>query len=137
MRKRRRGVEALAREEVAPRRARADLRERERRDHRRDDPELHLGEREDGVARRDRDVGRATSPAPPPSAYPCTRATTGAGHTSIASSIRRSAFASATFSSTDKPTRRTHPLDVGARAEHLPGAGEHDGARTSDVDEGL
>ena len=41
----------------------------------------------------------ATSPAPPPSACPCTRATTGAGQPSIASSIRRNAFASATFSS--------------------------------------
>jgi hypothetical protein len=29
----------------------------------------------------------ATTPEPPPSAYPCTRATTGAGHASIASSI--------------------------------------------------
>ena len=42
----RRGVEALARHEVASRGALADLAERERRDHRRDDPELHLGERE-------------------------------------------------------------------------------------------
>ena len=41
----------------------------------------------------------ATRPAPPPSACPCTRATTGAGQESIASSIARSAFASATFSS--------------------------------------
>jgi len=36
---------------------------------------------------------------PPPSAWPCTRATTGAGQASIASSMPRSAFASATFSS--------------------------------------
>ena len=46
----------------------------------------------------------ATRPAPPPSAWPCTRATTGAGHASIASNICRIAFASATFSSTDRPT---------------------------------
>ena len=36
------GVEALAGDEVASRRARADLGQRERRDHRRDDPELDL-----------------------------------------------------------------------------------------------
>ena len=41
----------------------------------------------------------ATRPAPPPSAWPWTAATTGAGQVSIASSIRRSAFASATFAS--------------------------------------
>ena len=41
----------------------------------------------------------ATRPQPPPSAWPCTRATTGAGQESIASSIFRSRRASATFSS--------------------------------------
>ena len=46
----------------------------------------------------------ATSPAPPPSAWPCTRATTGAGQLSIASNICRIAFASATFSSNESPT---------------------------------
>src|SRR5438874_6141182 len=46
----------------------------------------------------------ATRPAPPPSAWPCTRATTGAGQPSIASSIARSAFASATFSSYERST---------------------------------
>src|SRR6476661_2781089 len=46
----------------------------------------------------------ATSPAPPPRAWPCTRATTGAGQPSIASSIARSAFASATFSSYERST---------------------------------
>src|SRR6185503_16457954 len=40
------GVEALARDEVAPTRARPDLREGVGRDHGRDDPELHLGEGE-------------------------------------------------------------------------------------------
>src|SRR6266480_2938169 len=46
----------------------------------------------------------ATRPAPPPSAYPCTRATTGAGQPSIASTIARSALASATFSSYERST---------------------------------
>src|SRR5581483_10942305 len=46
-------VEALAGDEVAARRAGPDLRQRERRDHGRDDPELHLREREQRVATRD------------------------------------------------------------------------------------
>ena len=57
----------------------------------------------------------ATSPMPPPSACPWTAATTGAGQPSIASSMRRSAFASATLprsrdrrrrASTRRPRRR-------------------------------
>ena len=50
------GREALAGDEVAPRRARADLRERERRDHRRHDPELHLAEGELRAGVGDHDV---------------------------------------------------------------------------------
>ena len=46
----------------------------------------------------------AISPQPPPSAWPWTRATTGAGQRSIASSIRRSASASATLSSYERST---------------------------------
>ena len=46
----------------------------------------------------------ATSPQPPPSAWPCTRATTGAAQDSIASSIFRNAFASATLSSKERST---------------------------------
>ena len=58
----------------------------------------------------------ATSPAPPPSAWPWTRATTGAGHASIASNICRIALASATFSSTDKPTdARIHSTSAPAQ----------------------
>src|SRR5439155_12003004 len=49
-------VEPLAGHEVPARRARADLGKREGRDHRRDDPELDLGERELGIRRCDRDV---------------------------------------------------------------------------------
>ena len=58
----------------------------------------------------------ATRPAPPPSAWPWTRATTGAGHASIASNICRIALASATFSSTDKPTdARIHSTSAPAQ----------------------
>src|SRR5581483_10213509 len=60
----------------------------------------------------------ATSPAPPPSACPCTRATTGAGQASIASSIVLSAFASATFASYERSTEaRIH--STSAPAEKL------------------
>ena len=54
-------AEALAGHEVASRSA-ADLREDERRDHRRDDPEPHLGEAEDGVGPSDGDVGARDEP---------------------------------------------------------------------------
>ena len=49
-------IEPLARDEVAPRRALADLAEREGRDHGGDDPELDLGEREHGRRVREDDV---------------------------------------------------------------------------------
>ena len=66
---RRRRVEPLAGEEVAAGRRRADLRQHHRRDHRRDDPEPHLGEPEDRVLGGDRDVGAGdVRPEPPPSA---------------------------------------------------------------------
>src|SRR4029079_3348411 len=48
--------------------------------------------------------GAATSAAPAQRESPCTRVTTGAGQPSIASSIARSAFASATFSSYERST---------------------------------
>ena len=47
---------------------------------------------------------QATSPAPPPRAWPWTRATTGAGQRSIASSMPRRALASATFASKSSST---------------------------------
>ena len=54
-------AEALARDEVAPRRG-ADLRQDERRDDRGDDPEPHLREAEHRVRPRDRDVGARDEP---------------------------------------------------------------------------
>ena len=99
------GVEALARHEVAARGARADPCEREGRDDRRDDPELHLREREDGVrARRSRCPPQRRARPRRRGRGPWTRATTGAGQPSIASSMARSAFASATFSSYERST---------------------------------
>lgn len=51
-----RGIEPLARKEETPRRTFPDLRQHERRDHGRDDPELDLREPEGRILRRDRDV---------------------------------------------------------------------------------
>ena len=121
-------VEALAGDEVAPRRARADLRERERRDDRRDDPELHLRERERASGAATAMSAHATSPAPPPSAWPCTRATTGAGQPSIASSICRSALRVGDVLLVARARPSAHPLDVGAGGEARALAGEHDRA---------
>ncbi len=63
--KRGRSVEALAGQEVPPRRSRPDPREDERRDHRRHDPEPHLREPEDRVLARNRyvDAGRDAATA--------------------------------------------------------------------------
>ena len=48
----------------------------------------------------------ATSPAPPPNAFPCTRATTGFGHSAIARQSAAAAAASRRFSSSLKPAAR-------------------------------
>ena len=79
----------------------------------------------------------ATSPAPPPRACPCTRVTTGAGQPSIASSIARSAFASATFSSYERSTEERIQSTSAPGGEARSVAREHDGARTADADERL
>ena len=73
----------------------------------------------------------ATSPMPPPSAWPWTSATTGAGQPSIASNIRRSAFASATFASrsrsaearihsTSAPAQKLGPSPASTTARQVP-----------------
>src|SRR5205823_11207699 len=59
------GVETLAGQEEPPRCRGPDAREDERRDHGRNDPELDLREAEDGIGRRDRDVGAADQPRAP------------------------------------------------------------------------
>src|SRR6266545_4825347 len=58
------GVEALAGQEVASGRAGSDPGQDEGRDHRRDDPELDLREREDGVVSGDADIGAGDEAAP-------------------------------------------------------------------------
>src|SRR5579859_2760247 len=78
----------------------------------------------------------ATRPAPPPRAWPCTPATTGAGQPSIASSIARSAFASATFSSYERWTEE-RIQSTSAPAEKLGPSPARTPARAADRDERL
>ena len=80
---------------------------------------------------------QATRPAPPPSAWPCTRHTTGAGQRSTDSSRCRSAFASRRFALVVELGGGAHPLHVGARAEARALAREHDRADAADVHEHL
>ena len=131
-------VEALARDEVAARRRRSDLRERERRDHRRDDAQLDLGEGEDarpGVASAM--SAQATSPAPAAERVP------------VHERQHRRRAAVDRFEHAPERERvvdvlvvaqidgRAHPVDVGAGAEARPLTREHDRARSADVDERL
>jgi hypothetical protein len=58
----------------------------------------------------------ATTPAPPPNAWPWTSAITGAGHVSIASKRRWRPTASATFSSCERSAeRRIHSTSAPAQ----------------------
>ncbi len=77
----------------------------------------------------------ATSPEPPPSAYPWTRQTTGAGQESIASEHPEEAHRVLDVLVVGEVDRGALPLDVGAGAEAGALAGEHDGACVSDVGE--
>ena len=134
---RRRCVEALTRDEVAARPARPDLRERERRDHRRDDAELHLREREHGPFVRDRDVGAGDEARP------------AAERVALNARDDRSRAAVDRLQHPAKGVRvghvcvevevdrGAHPLDVRAGAEARPVAGEQNRSRLADVDERL
>ena len=114
----------------------ADPGEHERRDQRRDEPELHLGEPEDGVARGDHDVAageqarrrrrarsRGRAPRPAPGSRRPPRRARAAGARPRRSRRRRA------------PADGAHPLDVAAGAERRPVAGEHDRARVGRVAE--
>ena len=130
-----RGVEALAGEEVAPRRARADLGERERRDHGRDDPELHLREREDGLLVRDDDVRAGHQPG-----AAAERVTLHARDDGRGTAVDRLEHAAQRVRVRDvgvvvEGDRGAHPVDVGTGAEARAFAGQHDRARLADVDE--
>ena len=134
---RRGGVEALTGDEVAPRPARADLRERERRDHRGDDPELHLGEGEDGSRLRNGDVGAGDEAGAAPE-----RVSLHAGEDRSGAAVDRLEHAAECVRVGDVRVEvqldgGAHPLDVGAGAEARPVACEQHRARLADVDERL
>ena len=130
-------IEALAGQEVAPCRPRADLREGERRDHRRDDPELHLGEREQRVRSADRDVRDGDE-----AGATAERVTLDPRHDRCGTAVDRLEHAAHRVRVRHvlvegEPDGRTHPVDVGAGAEARTLAGENDSARTTDIDEHL
>src|SRR5581483_7862592 len=127
-------VEALAREEVAAGPG-ADLRERERRDHRRGDPEADLGEAEDRVGRRHDGVGAggearaaAQRVAVDAGDHRCRAAVDGREHRVQAEGVL-DVLVDAEID------RGALPVDVRARAEAGALSGQNDGARVADVRE--
>ena len=132
-----RSVETLARDEVPSRRARPDLRQCERRDHGRDDAELHLREGEDRPLVRDGDV-RARHQAGAASQ----RVPLDAGHDRRRTAVDRLEHRAQCVRVRDvrvevEVDRGPHPLDVRAGAEARAVACEQDRTGFSDVDERL
>ena len=129
-------VEPLAREEVATR-VRPDLRQDERRDHRRNDSELHLRETERCVRCRDRDVGAGHE-----SRAAAERVTLYTRDHRRAARVDRLAHAEEPQRVLDvllvrEVDRAPLPLDVRPGAEALAFTGEHHGASIPDVGEGF
>ena len=122
------GVEAFAGKEERPRVRRADLREDERRDDGWNDAEFHFGEAEDRIVGRDRDVadGRQSR----------TSAQRGAVHLrddGLGAVVDRAEHVAHVLGVGDvrleaQIERGAHPVDVGAAAEDLALAGQHDRA---------
>jgi len=132
---RRLGVEALARDEVASRRALADPAERERRDHSGNDAELHLGERKSGSVLCDDDV-RTGNKADPTAKDMPVHDSDDRGGTAVdrlEHSPHRVRIGDVRLEV--EVGRRAHPLDVGPGAEARAVAGEHDRSRRTHVDE--
>ena len=130
-------VEALARDEVAARGALADPAQRERRDHRGDDPELDLGEGEDRPGLGDRYVAAGDEPD-----AAAERMAVDEGDDRRRARVDGLEHASQRDGVGDvrleiEVDRGAHPLDVGPRAEARPVAGQHDRARRAHVDERL
>ena len=133
----RRRVEALARDEVTAGGALADLPQSVRGDHGRDDPELDLGEGEDGPLVRDRDVGcgHEAGAAAEGVALDERDHRSGTGVDRVehpAQGVRIGEIL--VVGERGGPA---HPLDVGAGAEARAVAGQHDRARLAHVDERL
>jgi Bacteriocin-protection, YdeI or OmpD-Associated/Domain of unknown function (DUF1905) len=134
---RRLGVEALSRHEVATGGALADLPQRERRDDRRDDSQLHLGEGERRPRVRERDVAARDEADPA-----AERVSVDDCHDRGAATVDRLEHPPERVGVGDvrldvEVGRGSHPLDVGAGAEARPVAAQHDGAGAADVDERL
>lgn len=129
------GVEALAGEEVAPRRPGPDAGKDERRDHRGDDPEPHLGEPEHSVGCGQDDVGAshdARSAAEGEALHP--------RDDRSGAAVNRLEHAEEAQRVLDilvvgKVDRRSLPLDVGAGAEGRALARENDRSGIADVGE--
>src|SRR5207249_1471871 len=77
----------------------SDFRQREGRDHRRQNPELHFGESKHGPFFGHDDIADGGKARPPPSAAPWTRPMSGIGNSSRAANMRDIAIASRRFSS--------------------------------------
>ncbi len=129
-------VEALAGDEVAPR-GRADLREDERRDHSRDDPEPDLREAEHRIGPRDRDVGAGdeTRAAAEREAVHAADHGSRAGVDRLEHPVEAHRVGDVLL--VGQVDRRALPLDVRAGAERRPVAFEQHGSRIADVREGL
>ena len=136
-RQRGRGIEALARDEVPAGGALADLAQRERGDHGRDDPELHLGEREHRPRLRDHDVAARDKTDPAAEGVALDEGDDGGGAAVDGLEHAPHGIRIGDVRLDVEIGRGAHPIDVGARAEAGPVAGEHDGAARAYVDERL
>jgi dihydrodipicolinate synthase/N-acetylneuraminate lyase len=131
------GSKPFARQEPAPRRAGPDLREDERRDDGRNDPQPHLREPEHGVFRCDGNVGARDEPAPA-----AERMAVNLHHNRSRAAVDRLAHPEEAEGVLDvllvgQVDRRALPLHVGACAEALALTREDDGTRIPDFREGL
>lgn len=129
--------EPLAGKEVAARGSRPDPAEDEGRDDRRDDPQAHFREAEDGVLGRNGDVGAGDE-----AGTPAERVALHARDDGRRAGIHDLEHAVETHGVLDvllerEVGGRTLPVDVRSSAEARAVAGEDDGARVADVNEGV
>ncbi len=129
------GREALARHEPAPRSRRPDLCERERRDHRRDDPEPHLAERELCFGLGNGDVATGDQPA-----AAAERVSLNSGHDRCGAAVDRVEHRTEAQRVGDvvlvrEVDRRPHPFDIGTGRERLPVPAQQHRTCVSDVRE--
>ena len=131
------GVEALAGDEVATRRAYSDLAQRERRDHRRDDPDLDLGEGEHRPLVREHDVGAGDEPGAAAERVSLDERDDGSGADVDRLQHPAQGGRLGDVLVVGEVDGGAHPVDVCAGAKARPLAGEHHRARRADVHERL